>query len=101
MQITLNQQEIEKAIIAYIGNQGIVITGNTTVTLVAGRAPNGMSATIDISNESAAAKTVVEVADTKEQPGLSFVASASQDTEVTDTVTEDVKPANKPLFGKD
>lgn len=52
MQITLNQTEIEKAIIAFVGNQGISITGsNVTVALTAGRGPNGVTATIDISNE--------------------------------------------------
>lgn len=52
MQVTLNQTEIETAIISYIAEQGISITGRkVAVSLLAGRGVNGMSATIDIKNE--------------------------------------------------
>lgn len=97
MQITLNQEEIEKAIITFVGNQGISITGrHVDVTLIAGRAPNGMSATINISNDdtpslvpiprsakSVVAPTVVEISD--DEP-----ASEDEPEEVT---------AQRPLFG--
>jgi hypothetical protein len=99
MQITLNEVEIKKAIISFIGNQGISITGHTTVSLIAGRAPNGMSATIDISNTPSVADTIVDITtDAPEATGLSF----QQETVATDTAevkTEDIK--EKPLFGKD
>jgi hypothetical protein len=48
MQITLNQDEIEKAIVEFVANQGISITGNVDVKLTAGRGPNGTTAVIDI-----------------------------------------------------
>jgi hypothetical protein len=94
MQITLNQDEIERAIITFVGNQGISITGkNVDVTLIAGRAPNGMSATINISNDDmptstptprkAAAPTVVEVTEVETTP-------VDEPEEVT---------AQRPLFG--
>lgn len=52
MQVTLNQKEIETAIITFVGNQGISTVGKRTeVTLIAGRAPNGMSASIEISDD--------------------------------------------------
>lgn len=52
MQVTLNQNEIEIAIQDYVAEQGIVISGRrVVVSLMAGRGPNGMSATIDISNK--------------------------------------------------
>ena len=65
MQITLNQSEIENAIITFVGSQGIAITGkNVDVTLTAGRGPNGMSASIDISNDAAKPKKIIaEVAE--------------------------------------
>lgn len=102
MQITLNQDEIEKAIITFVGNQGISITGkHVDVTLIAGRAPNGMSASINISNDdapnlvtprktatfgaSATAATVIDVAD------------EDTDTEV-ENESEEVTAA-RPLFG--
>lgn len=52
MKIEINQDEIKRAIIDFVDKQGITITGkNVDVTLVAGRSPAGMSATIDISND--------------------------------------------------
>lgn len=94
MQITLNQDEIERAIITFVGNQGISITGkNVDVTLIAGRAPNGMSATINISNDDVpsnvptprkpAAPTVIEVCEPEPTP-------VNEPEEVT---------AQRPLFG--
>ena len=50
MQITLNQSEIEKGIVAYISNAGIDTQHKeVTIKLTAGRKPNGgYTATVDI-----------------------------------------------------
>jgi hypothetical protein len=107
MQITLNESEIKKAIIAFVGNQGISITGRTTVKLVAGRGPDGMSATIDISNEEETSKDddLVDLIPDKsekvekvEKPGLSFSKPAEEEKPV---IEEAITPAEKPLFGKE
>jgi hypothetical protein len=102
MQITLNQDEIEKAIITYVGNQGISITGkNVDVTLVAGRGPNGMSATIDISNDPIHASSV---ATSRGLKGTTVIEVTPVTTE-EETPEEDSEPAEekdpnqKPLFG--
>jgi len=106
MQITLNQAEIEKAIIAFVGEQGISITGkNVAVTLTAGRAPNGMSASIDISNDEIPKRAVIEVIDAavKEATGLTFnqaVAKEEPPPFVVDQSTDDTASESKPLFGK-
>lgn len=101
MQITLNQDEIEVAIKNFVGQQGISIIGKRTeVTLIAGRAPNGMSASINISDDEPqhgnvvghrkpttfgdqVRGTVVEVSEPED-------AIASEPEEVT---------AQRPLFG--
>lgn len=50
MQITINQEEIEEAIKTYVATQGINVDGkDVSVSLVAGRGANGMSAAIEIS----------------------------------------------------
>ena len=49
MQITLNHQEIEEAIVSFLNVQGIITENKATkVTLVAGRKENGHSATVTI-----------------------------------------------------
>jgi hypothetical protein len=104
MQITLNQDEIEKAIITYVGNQGISITGkNVDVTLVAGRGPNGMSATIDISNDPIHTSATPTPRGLKGSTVLTVATDAeeSNDSE-TETVEENVSEetvAQRPLFG--
>jgi len=51
LKIDLNQSEIETALVAYIADQGIDLTGKSIeVSLVAGRGVNGHSASIEISN---------------------------------------------------
>ena len=60
MKIDLNQSEIETALVAYIADQGIDLTGkNIEVSLVAGRGVNGHSASIEISNAVAAVTELV------------------------------------------
>lgn len=108
MQILLNQREIETALVEYIGSQGITISGkHIEVTLTAGRAPNGMSATVDIS------EVKVEVGDKKELAsgiqtpvvagnaapaagGNVFGEHVEEATQVTGTETA---AEEKPLFG--
>jgi len=99
MQITLNQQEIEKAIISYVGQQGIAITGkNVSVSLSAGRGENRMSATIEISNDEVAASksrgTVQAVeADPEDDAQMSLPFEASGAEPPPADLSE------KPLFG--
>jgi hypothetical protein len=52
MQIDLNQDEIEAAIVSYITSQGIDLTNKgTAVTMVAGRGERGFTATVEILKE--------------------------------------------------
>lgn len=99
MQITLNQQEIEKAIISYVGQQGIAITGkNVSVSLSAGRGENRMSATIEISNDGPSEKTPKSIAcaepaaEETEQMDLPFDTSMPEPSPAADL-------SEKPLFG--
>lgn len=49
MDITLNQDEIEKAVREFIGNQGISISNKlVSISLTAGRGANGHSASVTI-----------------------------------------------------
>ena len=49
MEISLKQKEIQDALIEFINNQGIDLTGKqVVVTLTAGRGANGHSAKIEI-----------------------------------------------------
>lgn len=115
MQITLNQQEIEKAIISYVGNQGIAITGkHVSVSLSARRGEDRMSATIDISNDepNAPADPVVRqvkpaslgasasAPETTEESKFPF-ANPATETEASgiDTDAAPAEPEEKPLFG--
>lgn len=90
MQITLNQSEIEKAIVTYVGNQGISITGKRVdVVLIAGRGANGMSASLDIFDEEqpVVGNTVIDVSSDK--------VTAEEESPVADPVDD----AQQPLFG--
>jgi len=109
MQVTLNQAEIERAIIAFVGNQGISITGkNVEVTLVAGRGPQGMTASIDISNDDLPPVGPITRKKKDAQPDLPFSVGEDSTAGVTKPVTaisedaekiEEKPDANKPLFG--
>lgn len=49
MNITLNQNEIEEALVGYISEQGIDVGGkDITIDLIAGRGENGHKATIEL-----------------------------------------------------
>lgn len=97
MQITLNQDEIEKAIKDFVGNQGISIIGKRSeVTLIAGRAPNGMSATITISDNDRPSNT--PTSRTMETPVEATVVEVSEPEEDLSTKTDE-EIAPRPLFG--
>jgi hypothetical protein len=96
MQITLNQDEIEKAIITFVGNQGISITGkHVDVTLIAGRAPNGMSASINISNDDVPSQAPTP---RKLVPASTIVEVSEEETDAVVAEPEEVT-AHRPLFG--
>ncbi len=51
MQITIDQTEMEEAIVAYIQQQGLGLgSEEPKITFTAGRAPSGMTASIELSN---------------------------------------------------
>jgi len=55
MQINLNNEEILSAIGAYVSEQGISTTGkDLSISIKAGRGNNGMSATVNITEQSEA-----------------------------------------------
>lgn len=59
MDITLNQDEIEKAVREFIGNQGISISNKLVeISLTAGRGPNGHSASVTILSDPDSGKNV-------------------------------------------
>jgi hypothetical protein len=99
MKIHLNQQEIEAAILLYVGNQGITLVGQqTTIEMTAGRGPNGMSATVDISNAEAKVQLHAVPVTTKpeecHQESLPFAVAAEEPVPAEETPDTD-----KPLFG--
>jgi hypothetical protein len=99
MQITLNQDEIEKAIITFVGNQGISITGkHVDVTLIAGRAPNGMSASINISNDDAPTNIPTPRPKFLSQSAATVVEISEESESKTDEEPEEIT-AQRPLFG--
>jgi len=109
MQITLNQKEIETAIINFVGSQGISITGkHVDVTLVAGRGPSGMSASIDISNDDPTPVNNPESVKRKKKEPKEVQEEVPFDDDDTENV-EDTKDEeysepteeeeDKPLFG--
>lgn len=51
MNITLNNNEINKALVAYVASLGIKPHGDVAVNLVAGRGANGNTATITLGAE--------------------------------------------------
>lgn len=119
MQITLNQREIEQALISYVGSQGIVITGKVGVSLIAGRGPNGVTATIDITNDGEVAQTEkpieiplvptkrmakpkVEVQESQQMPEqdeLPWKTEAKAVKETSATFGSPVEEDSRPLFG--
>lgn len=102
MQITLNQDEIEKAIITFVGNQGISITGkHVDVTLIAGRAPNGMSASINISNDDAPSNAIIpRKLSTGAAVNTTTVIDMSDEADDTEVASESEEvTAARPLFG--
>ena len=90
MQITLNEKEIKKAIVAYVAGR-VEITGDVVVNLTAGRSPNGMSAAIDINeDEGCDALPCNDPVDTPEEP-------CDVDEDVVEEPVEDSDET--PLFG--
>ena len=54
MKIEINQAEIEAAIVAYVGSQGIDVEGKDVgVDMVAGRGANGYTASITLTDKTA------------------------------------------------
>lgn len=97
MQVTLNQKEIETAIITFVGNQGISTVGKRTeVTLIAGRGPSGMTASIEISDGEPQANVVTP----RKLTHAPTVIEISEPEPETDTVDEPEEvTAQRPLFG--
>ena len=83
MQITLDHQEIEKAIIEYVEHQGITLTGqNTEVTMIAGRGTNGYSANVRINPQQANGDTppVTDTVQPKDTtPSIEFTEEDDKD----------------------
>jgi hypothetical protein len=97
MQITLNQDEIEKALKNYVASQGISITGkHVDVTLIAGRAPNGMSASINISNDDAPSNVATPRSLNKPEE-TTVIDIADPEAIIENTPESEI--AARPLFG--
>ena len=83
MRITLEHTEIESALVAYIGSQGINIEGkDIDVSMTAGRGNNGYTASISISDGKVA---TLETISTE-----SSVGTTDGTEEATDTVADDI-----------
>lgn len=101
MQITLNQQEIETAIVEFVSKQ-ITITGQVEVNLTAGRGANGLSATIDITNLDTTVKPVKRVdvdACINETNKAAAAATPETDEKELPLDTEESVDEEKSLFG--
>ena len=94
MQITLNEKEIKRAIVAYVAGR-VEITGDVVVNLTAGRSPNGMSAAIDITEDEGN-----DLVDTQEDPPFDVDTDSEGTEPVEDSSTEPVEESDEsPLFG--
>jgi hypothetical protein len=101
MQIILNDSEIKKALVAYVSTQGISIANaDVDVTLTAGRGPNGMSATIDISpSETGSNVATVKVSRVVPDPDAPTTDGSTINTpKIAETIEVPAKDENK-LFG--
>lgn len=102
MNVTLNNTEIEKAIVAFVGSQGISLVGkSTSVQLIAGRGGNGMSASISIDEDKVQLATLTSLSDTAvpiEIPVQQDLDDVSQDED--DEAMEEPKDTTK-LFNKE
>ena len=75
MNITLNNTEIEEALVEHIATKGLSVTGkHIEVHLTAGRGPNGHSATIEILDAKASPVTAEDVTQDDAEPADSRVA---------------------------
>ena len=75
MQITLNQTEVENAVREYITNQGLTFgSGTPEVTLVAGRAPTGITASIEFSNVVVAPQVPADLPELPNKPEVDLAA---------------------------
>lgn len=114
MRVTLNESEIKDALIQYVAGHGVAVAGrDVSVSLVAGRGPNGHSATIDISNAggTTASSYLSDTPDiTPDVPATVGVlenvfpyANANADVKLekanSETEAEEVGSAEKSLFG--
>lgn len=97
MQITLNQEEVKQAIKDYIGNQGISISGKSTiVTFLVSRNPSNVSASVEISDEKEAVDLSVPTPRCCNQPTV--IDDDEEDVVPAPVETED-SVAQKTLFG--
>ena len=85
MKLTFDSSEIEQALISYVSTQGIDLADkNVTVSMTAGRGPNGHTAELDIT--------------TKKETNLSAIPtpvstdSKEAHTPLLDELTEDSEP---------
>lgn len=117
MQITLNNTEIESAIVDYIDKQGISLNNaEVDVALVAGRGPNGHTANVNIDKTTAktvsapkkrsfAAVRAVDTEDKEPEDDEVILSDTDEDAEAVeeeesdDTETEDEPVPSKSLFG--
>jgi hypothetical protein len=94
MQITLNQDEIEEAIEAFVRNQ-ITISPNQEISidLRAGRGDNGFSATLEIKTRKAKAepKLVKQTAYIDTQTNEIVVEAEQPAADISETVAEHVE----------
>lgn len=84
MKITIDQQEIEEAIATFIGTQGINTAGKVIkVTMIAGRAPNGPSAAIEITNAPVGEAKVVGIDPAKPGADETVVVEKTPDESIS------------------
>jgi len=97
MQITLNQKEIESAIINFINAKGDYIQGRQTeITLIAGRGGNGMSATINVLDNDKSYPIYTPNAVTADNVATPPTPSEIEQEQEEESETD---PTQMPLFG--
>ena len=75
MNITLNNTEIEEALVEHIATKGLSVTGkHIEVHLTAGRGPNGHSATIEILDAKDPSTDTADITQDDAEPADSRVA---------------------------
>jgi len=87
MKLTFDSSEIEQALISYVSSQGIDLSDkNVSVSMTAGRGPNGHTAELNITHKKESNLSAI--------PPPVSIDSKEADTSMLDEVIEEYEPSD-------